>query len=138
MHIQGRITKQQFRAIDFFADCLFSHQLKRHLWVEIRNRKMNENEMYGYVFVESYNIRGKPRHFVIVMNSKLSPELKIRTLAHEMVHIKQYAYDELNEEMTMWHGRKIDSDKISYFEQPWEVEAWKKGDKIYEKFWRLT
>ena len=135
MYIEGKTTKKQSQAINFFADCLFSHQLKRHLWVEVRQRRMNG--VYGYVFIESYNVSGKPRHFVIVMNSKMPSDLKIRTLAHEMIHIKQYVYNELNEEMTMWRGRKVNSEKIPYFNQPWEIEAWKKGDKIYEQFWRL-
>ena len=51
-----------------------------------------------------------------------------------MIHVKQYAYDELNSEMTLWRGKKVDPDKIPYAQQPWEIEAWTKGDKLYRSF----
>jgi hypothetical protein len=55
-------------------------------------------------------------------------------LAHEIVHCLQYSRGELNEEMTMWRGRRVDADKIPYFEQPWEIEAETLGLKLYNDF----
>jgi hypothetical protein len=39
-----------------------------------------------------------------------------------MVHIKQYVNGELNDTMTNWRGKKINSDNIEYWSQPWEIE----------------
>jgi hypothetical protein len=50
------------------------------------------------------------------------------------VHIYQYAYGELNEEMSLWKGKKVDQSKIDYFEQPWEKEAAEVGEFLYESY----
>jgi len=36
--------------------------------------------------------------------------------------------------MTMWRGRRVDSDEIPYFEQPWEIEAEAKAIELYERY----
>jgi hypothetical protein len=52
--------------------------------------------------------------------------------------VRQYARNELNDEMNTWKGRKIDSDSIPYDDQPWEVEAIKLGDELYELYANKT
>ena len=133
MYIEGRLTNLQKKAIHYFANKLFSYQLKRNLSVRVIIRR-KPMEFYGLAEVISYNTSGRAREFNIEINGTISSEDKIRTLAHEMVHIKQYAYDELNGEMTMWRGKKVDADKIPYAQQPWEIEAWTKGDRLYRSF----
>lgn len=133
MYIEGRITNLQKKAINYFADKLFSYQLKRNLNVRIITRR-KPVEFYGLAEVISFNTSGRARDFLIEINGSLSIEDKLRTLAHEMVHVKQYAYDELNCEMTMWRGKKVDAEKIPYAQQPWEIEAWTKGDRLYRSF----
>ena len=133
MYIEGKLTNLQKTAIHYFADKLFSHQLKRNLSVRVIIRR-KPMEFYGLIEVVSYNTSGRAREFNIEINGTISAADKIRTLAHEMVHVKQYAYDELNSEMTMWRGKKVNPDKIPYAQQPWEIEAWTKGDKLYRSF----
>ncbi len=62
----------------------------------------------------------------------------MKTLAHELVHVRQYVRNELNDEMNTWKGRKVDSDAIDYDDQPWEVEANKLGNEIYELYTNKT
>ena len=133
MYIEGRLTNLQKKAIHYFADKLFSYQLKRNLSVRVIIRR-KPMEFYGLAEVISYNTSGRAREFNIEINGSLSVEDKISTLAHEMVHVKQYAYDELNSEMTMWRGKKVNAEKIPYAQQPWEIEAWIKGDRLYRSF----
>ena len=45
------------------------------------------------------------------------------TLAHEMVHVKQYAKGEINVWLNKWHKQKIDTDTVPYEQLPWEIEA---------------
>jgi hypothetical protein len=47
----------------------------------------------------------------------------IKTLAHEFVHLKQFAKLELNEENNKWKKTFVDTDAVSYHDLPWEVEA---------------
>jgi hypothetical protein len=58
----------------------------------------------------------------------------LKSLAHELCHCLQYARGELNEQMTMWRGRRVDSDSMSYYEQPWEIEAEAKAIQLYERY----
>ena len=133
MYIEGKLTNLQKKAINYFADKLFSHQLKRNLSVRVIIRR-KPMKVYGLAEIVSYNTSGRARDFLIEINGSLSVEDKLRTLAHEMIHVKQYAYDELNCEMTMWRGKEVDADKIPYAQQPWEIEAWTKGDRLYRSF----
>jgi hypothetical protein len=131
----GKLSKRQLEAINHFANILFSHQLKRYIDLDIRFVKMDC--MHGTVIVEDYNDKGLPRSFTIEVNRSDDPEEKIKTIAHEMVHVKQYAKGELSEEMDIWRGSKVNADSIDYFEQPWEIEAESVGLNMYESFIRL-
>lgn len=106
------------KAINFYSDYLFSNQLKKHLCICIEfNSTMKD---YGYCEVLEYT-HYKPRMFLIVLKKKKSISSMLTTLAHEMVHVKQYAYCELSENHYMWEGK--DYSKKSYFQLPWEQQA---------------
>jgi len=105
----------------------------RHLKVRV-SFKGNLDPINGLVYVEDYNASNKPRSFIIEVNKKDPEEEIVKTLAHEVVHIYQYAYGELNEEMSLWKGKKVDQSKIDYFEQPWEKEAAEVGEFLYESY----
>ena len=132
MVISGNITKRQLRAIDYFAKELFSPQLSKHIHIKISLRNVDTH--WGLTIVDDYNASGKPRYFIIEVAKKLNERERLMTLAHEMVHVKQYANLELNEEMNRWHGEYVDSDKIPYIEQPWEIEAYDLGDRLFEQY----
>ena len=59
----------------------------------------------------------------IEINSKLSGVNILQTLAHEIVHVKQYIRGETDECLSHWKGIKVDTDRIEYFSYPWEIEA---------------
>ena len=54
-------------------------------------------------------------------NQKLRPLLE--TVAHEMVHVKQFARRELHPSMDTWYGKTYNPKKVSYWDLPWEIEA---------------
>ena len=74
------------------------------------------------------------RTFELEIDRTLPLRQLLETVAHEMVHVKQYALGELNDEMTHWRGLKIDSDSIPYDEQEWEIEAETVGLMLYQDF----
>lgn len=133
MIIYGKVPKSHLKAIAYFADNLICRRLSRHLHITIRYKK-TEN-YWGLTSVEGYNKSGKPRHFIIEVNRFLNEREKIMTIAHEMVHVKQYAILDLNEEMTNWRGKIVDAEKIPYIKQPWEKEAYKVGDKLFGEYY---
>ena len=54
-------------------------------------------------------------------------------LAHEMVHVKQFARGELDSGLTSWKSNKYCSN-IEYWEQPWEKEARRLQFKLAKEF----
>lgn len=68
-----------------------------------------------------------PRCFHIDLDSSQRLRTLLITLAHEMVHVKQYARNEYTYASTegkyKWQGKKVNVDKTDYWELPWEIEA---------------
>ncbi len=132
MIIKGRINKTHAAAIEYFASQLFTPQLKSHIVITLTFRK--NMPVLGYTEVEDYNDSGKPREFILEINRKQSEKEILKTIAHEMVHCKQYAYGQIDERGTRWLSRKMDHDSLPYSKRPWEIEAYKIGDQLYEEF----
>jgi hypothetical protein len=70
-----------------------------------------------------------PREFTIKLDSTQKIKEILKTLAHEMVHIKQYARGELKDlaygdSICKWHDKFIRYDKLNYYDHPWEIEAY--------------
>lgn len=64
--------------------------------------------------------------FDIGLDSRLDLETMLITLAHEMVHVKQYSLGQLklNEQNNfVWLGKVHNN---TYYESPWEIEAFKR------------
>ena len=131
MIVTGKIPKRHLSAIHFFAEQLFTPQKRRHLYLNVKYRK--KMDYLGLASVEDYNVLGMPNSFLIEICRNTEEEM-LKSLAHELVHVLQYSRGELNEQMTLWRGRKINADEIPYFEQPWEQEAIKLEQKLYDAF----
>jgi hypothetical protein len=132
MILTGKIPKKHRKALYYYASQLFTPQKRRHLSVEVQYKR-KKSFIHGEVSVDDYNVLGMPISFVIEIYRNNEAEM-LKTLAHEMVHVLQYARGELNEQMTVWRGRKVNSDEMPYEEQPWEIEAETNGLKLYESF----
>ena len=132
MILTKKLSSRQIDAMTYFAGRLLSPQMQRNVGVRVVIRRTMP--VLGITIIDDYNESGLPRMFTIEIDGKQDNEEKLRTLAHEMVHIKQYCKKELNEEMSKWKGRDVDSDNIDYDDQPWEIEAHTLGDQLYEEF----
>jgi hypothetical protein len=80
----------------------------------------------------------KCREFTIIVNKKLNKKTTLIALAHEMVHVKQYAKGELKDylrnDKVKWCGKVYCFSKIKYWSSPWEKEAYKKDILLYEQY----
>lgn len=89
-----------------------------------------------------------PRYFTVRLRRQRIEEM-IRVLAHEMVHVKQYAKNELSTDVrsirghgggttitSMWHGVwwKPKSKEDGYWDAPWELEAYGKENGLFYKW----
>ncbi len=106
-----------------YANMLMSTQMIKNLSIKII---IHNSLKDGYAFCSPEDYSGKLRNFEIDLR-KMRTNQMLRLLAHEMVHVKQFAKDELKAKYfkggykTIWHGEVCDID--SYWDQPWEIEA---------------
>jgi hypothetical protein len=63
------------------------------------------------------------RTFEIEIDRRMRLRGMLETLAHEMVHVKQYARRELHPVHNTWCGKTYNPKKVSYWDLPWEIEA---------------
>ena len=85
------------------------------------------------------------RTFEIEADKKLRLRKLLETIAHEMVHVKQYARRELHPVHNTWCGKTYNPEKVSYWDLPWEIEAhgrevglfvrWAEQEKLGDKKW---
>ena len=118
------------RAAIFYAEQLLSKKLMENIYLKIRfDSKL---DVYGYASVGECNDSGKPREFIVELNPNIGARRILETLAHEMVHVKQFALCETNQSLTRWKGIRIKED--DYYVQPWEVEAFGLEVGLFTKF----
>jgi hypothetical protein len=134
-------TPYVHRAATFYADSLMTKKMQENTKIVVRfSDKLKD---CGYAFVEGRNSRGVPRKFVIDIHSGLGAKGILETLAHEMVHVKQFAYGHINEKLSKWYDTKVDSEELDYWFHPWEIEAHGletallSGFAIQERLWEV-
>ena len=70
---------------------------------------------------------------IIIVAKRLSPKEAIRTIFHELVHVKQYEDGRLeNGSPQIWEGIAIED---AYKNLPWEVEAFDLEEKMMTIFY---
>jgi hypothetical protein len=94
-----------------------------------------DSDVYAYCDWNDTNYRA--RDFTITLRPNLSKKQTLLALAHEMVHIKQYAKGELRDYVRTrrckWRGEIFD-ERISYWDAPWEIEAHGREKGLYISF----
>lgn len=119
------------RATLFFAQELIASPELGHLVLKIQfDKKLEE---YGYASLICSETTKKEREYLIEINPHIGARDIFETLAHEMVHIKQYVYGETNQALTRWKGQLISAD-VDYFSHPWEIEAYGMSRGLVTKF----
>jgi hypothetical protein len=105
----------------FFGLHLLSRQMIKHIHIEIFLKKSIKD--HGSCCITHFNDSGKPRYFEIELKKFKKSDKIISTLAHEFIHLKQFAKLELDEMTSIWKGAEVDIEKVSYHDLPWEIEA---------------
>jgi len=137
INITGRInaqTKRQFKeAVMYYVGRLMTSQMLKNITIDVSIRKNVENNDEGFCEVVGWNSLSKPRDFKVVIKKDESVRKMLMTLAHEIVHVKQYAVGELSENHASWRGKRINED-VDYWESPWEIEAFGRERGLYTLF----
>ena len=137
LEIKGFNRKQKkivAAAALYFIEKLIHSRARNKLEVTIIRKKLWAD---GFCQYEDSNIH--PRSFILEISNKLDGEELIKTVAHELVHVKQYVKNELRERYKpnhhhMWHQELIIVNDDNFYDVPWEIEARELEDVLYKQF----
>jgi hypothetical protein len=101
-------------------------QEKLNIVVTFKKGLYNKTDQYANCIWEDEHYR--PLDFTIQIDPDQKIQLLLNSLAHELVHVKQWAKGEfyqLQRERNVYkfNGQRWDTDKVDYWDTPWEIEA---------------
>lgn len=115
------------------ASWFLNKYFPRHkIQVEILHRGLKREGVYGYCdYVgESY----RPRNFLIEIGTHFDEELYLKTLFHELTHLKQWVVGSLRQKRgKMFYGKECVED-YDYWHQPHEIEAREYEEVLYLQY----
>ena len=78
------------------------------------------------------------RNFNIELDKNIGIKEMVQALCHEMVHVKQYARNEMNDGIVKGRARwktKFIPEDTNYWDLPWEKEAYRMEKKLANSVW---
>lgn len=136
-HVPAKNQALVRKAAAFFMQELLPARKINNTFLQIRFLKMTEDfNGFCHIHDDEDNIYN-PKMFNIDMNGKISIKDMIETLAHEMVHMRQFRNNELayRDAFTRFNGVAY-SINMPYKKQPWEKEAYSLEKKLARKFFK--
>jgi len=144
LYIEGyrRQNKELHRAIGsaalFYSEVLLGSRMEKNISLDIKLTKdlKKKEKAYGFCHITDDNLN-RPWEFMIELDASMRYKFDqiLTWLAHEMVHLKQFVRGELCEYETgrvQWKSRSFG--RVHYDDQPWEKEAYRLEDELYEMF----
>ena len=107
----------------------------RHkICVEIVHRGLKREQVVGYCDVVGRSYR--PRHFLIDLQSDMDKETYIKTLLHELTHLRQWVEGSLRFSDGKMCYSQEPVENYDYENQPHEIEAREEEERLYD--WWMT
>ena len=100
--------------------------------IDIVHRGMNRECVYGYCDVVGETYR--PRHFLIELNTHMDEALYIKTLLHELTHLRQWVVGSLRLRSGKMYYDKEPVEFYDYWHQPHEIEAREQEETLYVEY----
>jgi hypothetical protein len=138
-----RLVKLLEDSAEFYGRSLMRKDLCHNVGLDIvlykdMDRAYGTKDILGWCGILDDNM-SRPREFQIDLCTRQGTTRMLMTLAHEMVHLSQFAQGRLrhlNDGSTMWNKKKLHrakGEKLKYKNLPWEEEAFsKEGDLFVE------
>ena len=145
VHIKGstkRIRKDIELATWYYAEKLMGKRLMSGLEINIDLKKelLTEEGHEGTAIWEDDGYR--PKEFTIALDTTVNHRNLLINLAHEMVHVTQWAKNEMYEymepHMVRFKGEKIHLNEVDYWDYPWEIEAYGRQLGLFIRFCENT
>ena len=122
----------------FYSEVLLGKRMSKNVYLDIKLTKdmKKKEKAYGFCHIVDDNLN-RPREFMIELDTSVKYKFDqiLTWLAHEMVHLKQFVRGELCDYETgrvQWKSRSFG--RVHYDDQPWEKEAYRLEDELYEMF----
>lgn len=126
-------------AVKFFAMMLMTKRMAESLSIEVTFVNDKHDKAHASMTWIDRNVR--PKVYDVELNAKMGKRRLLIALAHEMVHIKQFAKGEMKDyvsekkyrQFVKWRNEDFSSDMM-YWERPWEIEAYGRELGLYEMY----
>jgi hypothetical protein len=137
----AKLTRYQRRrlslkAIEVFRTHLF--KINRNLGNSLKiNLKFIKMDDHSWGICDTHDIGIKPKEYTLLINREIESEKDIiTTIAHEMVHVWQYATGKFRDYAVPAHryGNFVYDANMNYWDMPWEIEARKLEKQLY-RYW---
>lgn len=118
---EAQIVKQQAL---FFLDHL---DVQENFYLTIIFSAKLPKKLKGYTVSDPSLEPDKYQNIRVIIDARLEIEKQMLVLAHEMIHVKQYAKKELKvfyDKRVLWRGRIYHASSGSNRNMPWEKEAY--------------
>ena len=141
LHVKGsnKLNRKLVKtAAWWYAEKLMGKRLMSGLEININFSKtlLSKDGNEGTAIWEDENTR--PKEFTIALDSTCNIRNILITLAHEMVHVKQWAKGEMYEyavqDMVRFNKTKFNLADINYWDYPWEIEAFGRQLGLFVRF----
>jgi len=138
IHTRGnndKMTRREVRyATKWMSALIMSNQLMPNITVHVVFQ--TEEGLKGST--ECIDSDVKPREFQITIDPNLSRKSQLRTLAHELVHVKQFSCGEMRytkyTELIKWYKQTLHCEETEYWDLPWEIEAFGREHGMYVRY----
>lgn len=116
-HVKKRPENISFEFLDeVFTFAEYFLGFDENLMITIDFKLLDDN-VYGYAEPEDFN------EYIIEVHSHLTEKDVVKTIFHELIHVRQFIDGKLDEDGMTWLGIKYKSTSMAYNELPWEEEA---------------
>lgn len=133
--------------IRMFCQKFFTKEISKQIKINLTfEKKKSIGCDEPYAEVEWIDNPRQPRSFRINIFYVTRPTLlyTIASLAHEMVHVKQYVKNELIDlvstdyNVSIYKNKKYNLSKVNYHDQPWEIEAYGRTPGLIREYFKKT
>ena len=126
------LTKNETKKIvKYLLEYFLGKRLSKYMYIEVKYQKMED---YGLCDTIDFD-QPQHREFTLLIKKDMSRIRTIKTIIHEMVHVRQFARKQHDQcgNVFIWMGRKVKLDEDNYESMPWEVEAVSYENPLYEE-----
>ena len=125
----------------YYVYTLLGGRMARHITLDLKLTKDLHRKEGAYGYCHITGDVNKPREFEIELDASTKHQFGhlLIWLAHETVHLKQFVKDELFDYAeggkVQWKSKTYKRG-LNYKDMPWENEAYRLEEKMYNKFMR--